>query len=195
MNEDILEKVRKDYIHNVANIGVGNWDDISDRLSSQNLPFRTIALRVIVILAIPSLLLTGVVGVSQASKPGEFFYPVKVASEKIVSNLTNRLDFKIEKKAQEVLSEKDENIENKINSEQENKKTFENSKEEIKQKQESRVTITNGPEKKEQKSEKATEENGKGQGIENAKEQTQKVRQEPEKGKSEENKGRGKINL
>src|SRR3989344_2581006 len=111
MNKDILEKARKDYIHSGGSLGGGRWEDISARLPSQSFSYRMIVGRVIVISIIPILFLSGLVGVSQASKPGEFLYPVKVASQKFANKISNKLEFNIQKKSQKVLSGQDKVIE------------------------------------------------------------------------------------
>ncbi len=192
MNENILEKARKDYIHSGGRLGGGNWEDIAGRLPSQSLPLRAVATRISVILAIPLLFLSGVVGISQAAKPGEFLYPVKVTSNNFVSKLTKEIKFKIEKQSQKTLGTEDKNLNVEKAKTEENGKELEDEEKSIPKGQENKETIINIPQGLDNKFEKTQEENGKAKGLEKAQEQTSQVKKEPEKGKSEENKGSGK---
>lgn len=191
MNEEILEKVRKDYIHSGMSFGQGNFNDLSNKLGSQNMPSKISTSKVLVALIIPLILLGGVVFVSLNSKSGDTLYPVKVASENIISDIKQKLEPKEKEAVKSIPALKDK--ENKAIEKEQNKLK------EIKGVQENVGTSITPTIIRHNISEKPKDNNGKAVGQEKSqnivpKSEENKINPEHEKGKSEENKGRGKNN-
>lgn len=105
MIEENLENFRKTYIVSTKS-SHGNFEAISSKLGSQNQPNSFAKKTVAVLLAL--ILLSGsAIGAAQASSPASPLYPLKLISDDVIYKITGSQQFKVEKRAQEVIDSKE----------------------------------------------------------------------------------------
>ena len=108
MIEEQLEKLRKEYIavNPPSYLSQNGWAELSPQLRplvGTHYPFlftRGLALAAIIV-----LVLSAVWGSSQLAKPGQALYPVKILSDTVVAKVTGNIEFKIQRRAQEVIDQ------------------------------------------------------------------------------------------
>lgn len=133
MIEEKLENFRKEYLKIGPSVYLEHhgWQDLSVKLESRkaanlNMFFgRGLAFTSLIL-----LLLGGVVGVAQASKPGDKLYPVKLAADEVAAKVTGNVEIKIERRAQDVIDVSKDSKGQLDEATKEYQKSLENSKEE-----------------------------------------------------------------
>lgn len=106
MIEDYLEKLRKEYIGitSSAYLMQHGWADLRPQLEAK----RTLALpslfgKSLAFASITLLLFASIVSAAQAAKPGNVLYPVKLLSDKVVANITQKPEITVVKRGQEII--------------------------------------------------------------------------------------------
>ena len=108
MNGQILEKLKKEYLSIVPaeNQVIRSWNELQLKLAQERIrPIPHFSQRpalafVSILIVITAFILIG----SRFSKPDDALYPVKIASDKIVAGVTGNYEANIEKRAQEVIN-------------------------------------------------------------------------------------------
>ena len=108
MIEDKLKEFRSEYhsIETPSYLVSNGWLDLSLKLENQRRFSWKLLLGRGLVFATVVLVLSGmVVGVSQAAKPGDFLFPVKVLSEKVVAKVTNDPTIVVEHRANDLIND------------------------------------------------------------------------------------------
>lgn len=109
MIEDKLENLKKDYVNNVPQDHTihNNWQQLSSKLDTQKQTAARSIPRSLAVLVLASLAFSGFIATAQAAKPGQKLYSVKILSENVYSKATGDQEFKIGRRAQEVIETSD----------------------------------------------------------------------------------------
>lgn len=84
-----------------------SWDTVRRRLPQQDEPKKYYYPAAFMFASMLLFFFLGTIGVSQASRPGDVLYPVKVLSDKVAAKVTGNYHTKVEKRATEVIREAD----------------------------------------------------------------------------------------
>lgn len=177
MIEKELESLRKDYIKTEPTNYLihDGWRDLSLKLDSKQ---SRVFPKAFALIALIIFLSSAVVASAQAAKPGQALYPVKILSENVYAQVTGSQQFKIERRAQEVIDLSGKSSDNLDVATQEYQKTLGETKPQNGSEEE-RQKFTEALEKQEEKFKKAIEKNPQSQ------EKLQEVIKETEKAKGQ----------
>src|SRR3989344_5556202 len=106
MIENNLEKLKDEYQHaKTPDYLISNgWLDLSLKLSYQRrFSWRMIFGRSLIFASIILVLSGTGIGVSQAAKPGDLLFPVKVMSEKVAAKVVDNPDISVVRRADDLI--------------------------------------------------------------------------------------------
>lgn len=103
--EDYLNYLKDKYNETKAtrHLRLSGWEDLSRRLSPAEVPqrnwFRSFALALVLLV----VFLGGAFQLSQGALPGDFLYPVKILSERIIQKTSGDNEIIVDHRAQEII--------------------------------------------------------------------------------------------
>lgn len=77
--------------------------DLWTRVEKIHTPHRFYFSRMVITAVVIIVALTGFVGFAQAAKPGNVLYPVKIATQKVIANITHQTSQEVEKEINKVI--------------------------------------------------------------------------------------------
>lgn len=107
MIED-LEKLKKEYLATEvpSYLATGGWTDLYQKLGVQKTSaWHLIFVRGLVFASLVLLLSGGIIGVSQAAKPGDFLFPLKSFSDNVIAKVTNNPTYALKNRAKDVINQ------------------------------------------------------------------------------------------
>lgn len=109
MIEEKLENLKKDYIKTRLPdyLIYDGWRELSLRLETRRSLLPRVLPKTLALIALMIFISAGVVTSAQAAKPGQALYPIKILSENVYAQVTGNQQFKIERRAQEVIETSD----------------------------------------------------------------------------------------
>lgn len=183
MIEEQLELARKNYIKSSVGDIDQSWAALQTRLGAQQhfyLPKS--ASKTLIIVAV---LLTFAQVPIEAAKPGQFLYPVKLLSDEVIAEISGKLDYKVNRRAQEIIDLSEGNSSNLEEAQTQYRQTLEDVKKEA-QKSSRQEQFDKILEQQQQRFEKAIEKNPSGRShLEEAIKKTKEAKS-PVKGTREE---------
>ncbi len=128
MIEDKLKQLKEEYqkIEIPGYLTSNGWLDLSLRLPGKGeFSWRLIFGRGLIFASIFLVLSGSVVGVSQAARPGELLFPVKVLSEKVAAKVVGDPDISVVRRADDLIDQSKKDSEAADTASEEYKKTLE----------------------------------------------------------------------
>lgn len=107
MIENYIKDLKSDYekVQAPLHLKMSGWDDVAKRIGANELQRTSIWLRNFAIgFVILLIFLGGTYKIADASTPGDFLYPVKLLSEKIIQGTSGSSQIIINHRAQEIIS-------------------------------------------------------------------------------------------
>lgn len=102
MIKDQLELARKNYIKSSVGDVDQSWADLQTRLPAQQHFYLPKSRSKTLIIAAVLLTLASVQTI-EAAKPGQLLYPVKLLSDEVIAEISGKLDYKVNRRAQEII--------------------------------------------------------------------------------------------